>query len=435
MHPVTRVFFMIVILSGASVAWLVLGAAVDSRTNGQRGQLEGRVADLWGSAHVQRAPEIVLLREEERERVRQESVDGQTREIRETVTETLEQRQYPSSTSVDVALSLDDRRKGLMWYPLYDVTFDGAWTYTHREDEPGRLRVAFPFPDPRAIYDGFRFEVDGRDLASRLRPEDGRVTTEIDVRPGQTVRLAAAYRSRGMEQWRYVPTDSVASLEDFELRMRTDFADVDYPEYSLSPSSRERADGGWRLGWSFDQVVTGHGIGMVMPTHIQPGELASELSFSAPISLFFFFLVIQALAFARKIDVHPMNYAFLAASFFAFHLLFGYSADHLPLWAAFGLSSAVSMFLVVSYLRLVVSARFALVEAGVSQLVFLIGFSLAHFWEGFTGLTVVVLSIATLFLLMQLTARLNWFELLSLRREPSPSDGAPEHDPWVRAER
>ena len=42
-------------------------------------------------------------------------------------------------------------------------------------------------------------------------------------------------------------------------------------------------------------------------------------------------------------------------------------------------------------LRLVVSARFAFVEAGLAQIVYLIGFSLAHFWDGFTGLTVTVL--------------------------------------------
>jgi hypothetical protein len=42
------------------------------------------------------------------------------------------------------------------------------------------------------------------------------------------------------------------------------------------------------------------------------------------------------------------------------------------------------------------------------QLVYLIGFSLAHFWAGFTGLTVTVLSIVTLACVMQLTGRVKW---------------------------
>jgi inner membrane protein involved in colicin E2 resistance len=159
---------------------------------------------------------------------------------------------------------------------------------------------------------------------------------------------------------------------------------------------------------------------MVTPSRAQPGELAALLSFSAPVSLFFFFLVIYVLATLRGIDIHPMNYFLIAGAFFAFHLLFAYSVDHLPVEAAFAICSAVSVGLVTSYLRLVVSTRFALREAALAQLVYLVGFSLAHFWEGFTGLTVTVLAIVTLFLLMQLTGRVRWSELLASGAERSP---------------
>jgi len=147
-----------------------------------------------------------------------------------------------------------------------------------------------------------------------------------------------------------------------------------------------------------------------MPSRIQPGELAASLAFSAPISLLFFFLVIFVLATLKKIEIHPVNYLFLGGAFFAFHLLFAYSVDHLHLIPAFVVSSVVSILLVVSYLRLVVGPRFAFVEAGLAQLLYLVGFSIAHFFDGFTGLTVTILSILTLFLLMQLTGRIRWSE-------------------------
>ena len=76
------------------------------------------------------------------------------------------------------------------------------------------------------------------------------------------------------------------------------------------------------------------------------------------------------------------------------------------------------MVLVVSYLRLVVDSRFAFGPATAAQLIYLIGFSLAHFWEGFTGLTVTVLSIVTLFVLMQLTGRVNWEAEFNKARRP-----------------
>jgi len=68
----------------------------------------------------------------------------------------------------------------------------------------------------------------------------------------------------------------------------------------------------------------------------------------------------------------------------------------------------VSIILVVSYMRLVVGNRFAFLEVAMAQLVYLIGFSYAFFFEGFTGLSVTIGSIITLFVVMQLTARIDW---------------------------
>ena len=156
---------------------------------------------------------------------------------------------------------------------------------------------------------------------------------------------------------------------------------------------------------------------MVMPVHRQAGPLVSQMSSSAPISLGLYFLVIFVVSVLKRINIHPINYAMVAGAFFSFHLLMGYAADHVPIEAAFVLASATSVFLVVSYLRLVVSDRFAFGPAALAQLVYLIGFGLAHFWGGYTGLTVTVLSIVTLFIQMQLTGRVDWkAELLRARQ-------------------
>jgi len=110
----------------------------------------------------------------------------------------------------------------------------------------------------------------------------------------------------------------------------------------------------------------------------------------------------------RKIELHPMHYFFLATSFFAFHLLLAYLVDHISIHAAFLISSAVSIFLVVSYLRIVVNARFALREAALSQFVYLVLFSYAFFFKGFTGLAITIGAIVSLFAAMQITARVPW---------------------------
>ena len=51
-----------------------------------------------------------------------------------------------------------------------------------------------------------------------------------------------------------------------------------------------------------------------------------------------------------------MNYAFLAAGFFAFHLLFAYLVDRIDINVAFAIAAATSVALCVGYLRLVLGA-------------------------------------------------------------------------------
>lgn len=389
MRAALRLFAIAAIFAVTSIAWVVLGGVMSSRSASQRYELGNKVTELWGQSQEQRAPELTFEWAPNKELVSTRTKDVPI-----------------AATRLDVGLHLDQRLKGLVWYSLYDVDFHGGWSYVHAEKEPGTLHVAFRFPDASSMYDAFTFALDG--VTQDLLPKDGVVQADVPVKPGQRVEIAVGYKTRGQDRWGYHPSSGVGSLRDFRLAMTTDFADIDFPASTMSPSQRDRHGAGWQLVWRFEQVVTGHAIGLSMPTKVQPGQLAAALSFSAPISLGFFFLLLLVLGRLRGLDLHPVNYLFLGAAFFSFHLLFAYSVDHLHLVPAFVLSSATSVGLVVSYLRLVVSPRFAFVEAAAAQSIYLIGFSLAHFWEGFTGLAVTVLSILTLFLLMQLTGKVRW---------------------------
>lgn len=152
---------------------------------------------------------------------------------------------------------------------------------------------------------------------------------------------------------------------------------------------------------------------MAFPSPLQPGPLAQRITFWAPVALFFYFFVMLVVTTLRRIDLHPINYFFLAAAFFAFHLLFAYLVDRIPIAAAFAICSCVTLFLTISYLRLVVGWTFAAVESGLAQLIYLILFSYALFNEGWSGLTITIGAIVTLFVAMQATGRIDWSERLA----------------------
>jgi hypothetical protein len=65
----------------------------------------------------------------------------------------------------------------------------------------------------------------------------------------------------------------------------------------------------------------------------------------------------------------------------SFHLLLAYLADHISIHLSFILCSVVSLFLVVSYLRLVVGMGFAAVEAGTAQFLYLMQMTAKIRWS------------------------------------------------------
>ena len=166
---------------------------------------------------------------------------------------------------------------------------------------------------------------------------------------------------------------------------------------------------------------TGVDIGLALPQRLNPGPWVSKVCFAAPVSLFLYFFLLFVFSTLKGIKLHPMHYFFVAAAFFSFHLLLAYLVDHVSVHASLAASSLVSLLLVTTYLRLAVNARFAFVEAAIAQLVYLVLFSAVFFFEGYAGLALTALSIATLFAAMQLTGRLDWERAFAGR---PPADAA-----------
>ena len=103
---------------------------------------------------------------------------------------------------------------------------------------------------------------------------------------------------------------------------------------------------------------------MDLPDRINPGPLAARITWFAPVSLLFFLAVMVILGVLRGHSLHPMNYAFVSAAFFAFHLLLAYLVDHLDLHLSFAIAAITSVALVVSYLRVVVGNAVCLSRSG-----------------------------------------------------------------------
>lgn len=287
------------------------------------------------------------------------------------------------------------------------MRFSGSYKI---QNDGGRrpIQFAFKFPADTGVFDDVSVLVDGKPVAFTTSRDGVRTTFSAAARREADVSIS--YRSQGMGTWSYSFGSGIDAIRNFDLLMTTNFDAIDFPPQTLAPTDERKTATGWELQWRYSDLVAGYGIGMLFPERLQPGALAQRLTTWAPLTLLFYFFVMFVVCTIRRIDLHPMNYFFLAAAFFSFHLLFGYTVDRIPIGLAFAICSVVSMFLTISYLRVVVGLRFAAVEAALAQFFYLVLFSLALFNPGFSGLAITVGSIITLYVMMQLTAPIRWAE-------------------------
>ena len=398
---VWRLIGIIFIFVCITVAWGILGTSIMVRTDSGYDLLNQQVEDLWGSEHYQRAPTITL---------KTVQLDGEKEKTVITPVEV-------ESSDIQVAFQLEHRRKGLLWYSTYDVDFDAVYMVKNPLDERAEGTVTFYFPASSTIYDEFEFRVDETAITPNSDNSDNGIKAVVEIPPGGEIPIHVAYKSRGLDRWIYSFSDGITTVKNFSLTAVTDFSEYDFPQQTISASAKTPSNNGWALDWTFNNLVSDFDIGVQMPSKLNPGPLASRMSYFAPVSLLFFFTTLIVLGAVNDKNLHPMHYFFLGASFFSFHILFAYLVDHLLLELSFIIAAVVSMALVATYLYRAAGSRFA-VWVSVAQFVFLVLFSYAFFFEGYTGLVITIGAILTLGIMMQLTAKVDWAEVFR-RKAPT----------------
>lgn len=429
---VLRTIAIIFIFFCSVVAWVVLGGTLVHRTDKAKEFGADAVGQLWGTEQRQRAPTFhyMVAREIDVEA-------GEGEEAEKTEKKVVYESVYvePDKTEIDADFKLEHRKKGLLWFSTYVVKYSSTYSVTNDTAEPRKIFVTNFFPATNALYDDFTFRAKGEEVRfppgaaeSLTTTEDytysdrdwetdfqpgvtNSVTASFNLAPGESADVEIGYKSPGMDRWRYAFSDGVSRVRDFTLKAHTDFDAVDFPEGCVSPTAKEKTADGWDLTWQYKDLVTGYQLGVEMPKKLNPGPIASRMSFFAPVSLLFFFTVlfiISAVKADKITPLHPMNYFFLAAAFFAFHLLFAYLADHIGIHLTFLASALVSCILVFVYVALARGARYAFAYATFPQLMFLVLFSYAFFYPGYTGLIITIGAIVTLAVLMVATARVDW---------------------------
>lgn len=249
---------VIAIFLCTTAAWIFLGSSIMFRTQSADSDLESRVASTWGAPQQQTPPMAYTSRTAPKQ-VRETTDHGTTTKI---VEETVNTPLALEQSRVNVALRLEQRQKGLLWFPTYTVVFSGAYVFRSPSPaEPVTLKLALPVP--QAIYDDLVMRANGQNLPVKV--SDGAISATINPPPGSIIRLEVGYRSQGMESWHYGFGENVAQVRDFVLQMHTDFDAIDFPQGTISPTQKIKRGSGWLLTWKYSNLLTGYRIGMLLP--------------------------------------------------------------------------------------------------------------------------------------------------------------------------
>ncbi|MFU8893950.1 MAG: inner membrane CreD family protein [Luteolibacter sp.] len=385
-----------VIFAATSVAWFILGSAMDLRTHEHHDKSGERIADGWGPPLVQTHPTAWHASPGTSDGRRPLAI---------------------AASDIAVNLSFEPRRRGLINHRTYAVDFRATYQIENSTPVSQTVYVSFTLPDASASYENFSFAL-GNGGESRRSPRNGVMTEAIVLPAGGSAALIVTYLARGVDAWRYHFNDNTR-VSDFRLMMQTNFREIDFPVGTGSPTERSETDQGWQFTWAYPDVIAAPGIGMSMPDVLNAGPITSRIAFFAPISLLFFFTVLVLTGIERGTNLHPMNYFFLSAAFFAFHILLAYLVDVMPLHAAFAIAAVVSLALVGGYIR-IVSKGALTVMAIAAQAVYLVLFSYTFFIPGLTGLAITLGAVATLAILMFRSARIDWTSRFTPPRQTPP---------------
>jgi hypothetical protein len=396
---ITHLFASLFIIGCTTFAWFCLGGALAQRTQESSNQLREEVSGVWGPTLTQQHPQAWFETPN--------APNGRAMVL-------------AKSSQVNVKLESKPKRRGLLWHRTYDVDFQADYVFTNPTKIPQTFYISFPLPGNTAGLNGFQFRLGDKADSPQSTPSAGGVVTQAILLPEMgSVTLHTAYRTRGTNWWKYHFPDN-RRIEGFNLLMKTDFAEIDFPVGTGSPSQRKQDGEGYTLRWDYPDVLAAPSIGMDMPKRLNAGPIAARIAFFAPVSLLFFVTVVLLIGGIKAIPLHPMHVFFISAGFFAFHLLFAYLVDLLPLVPSSIISTITSLLLVSGYLKAVGgSALFRISLA--AQTVYLIVFSASFFMDGLTGITLAVMSVMTLALLMVLTARIDWKTFFVPKPPPLPA--------------
>lgn len=372
-----------------AVGWQVFARRMVSRTTQAESSAED-VAKIWGGPLAQPQPRLSWRR-----------VDAATVEL--TPGEL-------TKSSIDVALEGQYRRRGITEYPAYSADFAGNYGFRNPSSHPifVAFNIGLPVDRSALMITDLELLLDGAEDATHTEYAQDGMSWTGEIPGGREVVFTVKYRARGMQRFGYALSSATntSPVNKFEMNMlvRGVPGDLDYPVGAMTPTAVAEIDGGKRLSWKVDNLLSSFDVGVVLPDRGGVTRSLQKLIFNAP---FFYVLYAFGLMYAlarigrRARSLHIFA---LSGGYFLYFPL----ATYLTAYVAWPAACALAMGGITA-LALVHAFRFvgpvAAAWVGLCQIFFLAVPAAAYLLPAHTGLILVIAGFIGLGLAMHAIGR------------------------------
>jgi|GEM_PF-1899796 len=326
------------------------------------------------------------------------------------------------STDGKVEINANFVKKGLVYQPTYQTTFQAVYILRNDSQEKSIVTFLFPFPvnvDSNEITNAI-LKVNGitiqnakskvniksssylnnytnyyyDDTTKRYVYEleiDG-LKSDVEIASNSSATIEVSYDTVGLSYFTYTGIENSKGAQDFNFELTIHGTRSYNVPDGLSPNTKEFGDGFVKLNWTKPNLISTPLIKVTVGDKINPSEQVSRVYLTmAPIYIVFISIILYlAYKFAKKLSLFDMC---LVSTLFAiyfpfFHYLSSFAIDptmeiysvfkqvnefSMPLYGAFIISWIVISGLIYYLLGKISGFKFA-TKLGIPTLVLFLGF-------------------------------------------------------------
>lgn len=329
-----------------------------------------------------------------------------------------------NASEIGVKLTVDYRKKGLVYYTGYNANFTGKYTIQNPQNEKIYLSFIFPYPmqQGEGLLQDVKLLVNGKEDTENTEYQPNLVLWTGALEPAQALEMTVAYTGRGLNYFMY-GFEPGKQINQFKLKITVvGTKAVDYPVSTMTPTKTEKTPDSTVLSWELDRSLTQSNIGVLLPDQL---NIAQQIAVMAQRAPFFFLMFLVSVCFILRLSGHPLNFlkiAIISAAYFLFYPLFAYLSVYLDAWLSFGLSFGILGLLVFNYAGVAykLDAPRSTYNLNIAAALFLaytfyLGItSVAALLPTYTGLILVIEGVVLLAVIMQVLPRYRDINILEL---------------------